>query len=164
MSTLTYLASPYTHPDKTVRIQRFTAVCLIAGVLMKHLRMHIYSPIAHSHPIADLVDLPTDFAYWQALDETMLDRCDGGIIILQLGGWTESVGVLGEAKKTHADGRPVQFFSWSQYRKFADAYGCVNVTVDRLRECFAVGERAATMWRATHSIGETNAELAYGKG
>ena len=46
-----YLASPYSHPDAVVREQRFRDVCLAAARLIRAGQI-VFSPIAHSHPIA----------------------------------------------------------------------------------------------------------------
>ena len=43
-----YLASPYSHPDPSVREQRFQNACRIAAELMRSGRI-VYSPVAHSH-------------------------------------------------------------------------------------------------------------------
>jgi hypothetical protein len=103
---LIYLASPYTHPDPQVREQRFQAVCRKAAELMRagHL---IYSPIAHSHPIAQY-GLPKEFAFWQRLDEVFLGLC-GRLWIYCIDGWQESHGIREEITFARATGRPIQY-------------------------------------------------------
>ncbi len=47
-----YLASPYSHPDAVVREYRFRAACQAAASVMRS-GQHVFSPIAHSHAIAE---------------------------------------------------------------------------------------------------------------
>lgn len=86
-----YLAGPYTHPDYEVRLQRFYALNRAAGKLLLA-GWKVYSPISHSHPIAEACGLPVDIEYWQGLAKHMLERCTI-LSVLQLPGWEESAGV-----------------------------------------------------------------------
>jgi nucleoside 2-deoxyribosyltransferase len=88
-----YLASPYSHPDPAVQEQRFLAVCEAAAKLMVRGYV-IFSPVAHSHPIAQF-GLPKDWNYWAEFDRDFLSHCDS-MIVLMLPGWRESVGVRAE--------------------------------------------------------------------
>lgn len=94
MKRLSYLASPYSHPDPEVRRQRFEDVCRIAGRLMSQGKL-IFSPIAHTHPIAEMGDLPKGFDFWEEFDRAMLAAC-GELLILRLSGWQESQGIAAE--------------------------------------------------------------------
>ena len=47
-----YLASPYTHHDPEVRLERYRAVCRAAAGLIRQGRV-VFSPIAHSHAITE---------------------------------------------------------------------------------------------------------------
>jgi hypothetical protein len=91
---LIYLASPYTDTSADVRQQRFEAACAAAAKLMAGGRI-VYSPIAHTHPIARLHDLPVGWAYWKILDRAMLSRCTE-LMVLRLPGWRASEGVTAE--------------------------------------------------------------------
>ena len=62
-----YLASPYFHHNPQVREHRFIAACKKAGELMNH-GYFVYSPIAHSHPIASQCKLSLEWDYWQKYD------------------------------------------------------------------------------------------------
>ena len=90
---LTYLASPYSHPDKAIQEQRFHAVCQHAAAMMCSGEL-VFSPIAHTHPIV-AYDLPGDWAFWRRYDLAMLERCDE-LVVLHLDGWEESIGVQAE--------------------------------------------------------------------
>jgi hypothetical protein len=90
---MTYLASPYSHPDAQIREARFQAVCQAAAKLMREGR-HVFSPIAHSHPIA-AYGLPTDWSYWEASARRHIKQCDE-LLVLMLDGWEHSIGVQAE--------------------------------------------------------------------
>ena len=89
-----YLASPYSDPNPVVERQRFEAVCHAAAILMAE-GHRIFSPIAHTHPIAMAGDLPRGWEYWRKYDEEMLAACDE-LWILMLPGWDKSAGIAGE--------------------------------------------------------------------
>lgn len=92
--SLIYLATPYSHPDKAVRLARFEAVNRFAAKLMAEGR-HVYSPISHTHPIAEAGGLPLGWEYWDIYDRTMMSACSGMIVFCQPG-WSESKGVTAE--------------------------------------------------------------------
>lgn len=88
---IVYLASPYSSQYTGVREQRFSEACLAAGLLLNQ-GVFVFSPIAHSHPIAEKCDLPKGFDFWGDYDEVMLSLCEE-ILVLQLPGWESSSGV-----------------------------------------------------------------------
>lgn len=90
-----YLASPYTHPDYRVRQWRFRQACRAAADLLRA-GVSVFSPIAHSHPIA-CCGVPTNWEFWSKVDREYLTRCDV-LAVLTLPGWRESVGVQAEMK------------------------------------------------------------------
>lgn len=102
---LWYLASPYSHPEKRVEFMRFVRVCKAAGDLMNG-GVHVFSPIAHTHSIAEHGDLPTGFAFYEEYDLLMIDAC-AGVIVLMLPGWRESTGVGAEIKYAKSCGKTV---------------------------------------------------------
>ncbi len=104
-----YLASPYTHDDPEVRKSRFHTACRITGELM-NAGLVTFSPIAHSHPIAQQCDLPTDWKFWEKADRAMLMGC-GAMIVLTLPGWEASVGIKAERALAEAFGIPVWFLN-----------------------------------------------------
>lgn len=109
MAEIIYLASPYSHPSAAVREQRFQDACRAAAHLMRQGHI-VYSPIAHTHPIATLCDLPKGWEYWRKVDEAFLERCDA-LYVLHLDGWRESVGVRAEiviANRLHKPIRHVE--------------------------------------------------------
>ncbi len=92
---LVYLAAPYTHPDKAVQQARFHAINKVAAYLMNELGLFVFSPISHSHPIAEDGDIPTTWEFWKPYDEAILQSC-GRMVVLMLPGWEDSKGVSAE--------------------------------------------------------------------
>jgi hypothetical protein len=95
--TFHYLASPYSHPDSAIRHQRYEAAAKACAWLVQSeyfkLRNHaVYSPIVNWHHIALNHELPKDYKFWIAQNETMLHAASG-LIILCIDGWDKSHGI-----------------------------------------------------------------------
>lgn len=101
-----YLASPYSHPDESVREFRFREACRAASVLMRD-GNNVFSPIAHTHPIAQF-GLPLGWDYWEAFDRFYIGVCDE-LLVLMLDGWKESKGVQAEISIAKEMNKPVTF-------------------------------------------------------
>lgn len=110
---LSYLASPYTHESSRVRQNRYEAVCRVAGRLMRDGHL-IFSPIAHSHAIAEMCELPGHWEFWQEHDRAMLSACEK-LIVLKLPGWDISVGVAAEIELALSMGLPVEFMEFEVF-------------------------------------------------
>ena len=106
---LIYLASPYSHPDADVRRDRFERVCVAAGLLLENGHL-VYSPIAHSHSIAELSYMATGWVDWSRLDAEMLRRCDR-VIVLMIDGWEESKGIMAEVALAEQMGMRVTYMT-----------------------------------------------------
>ena len=105
-----YLATPYSHKDLSVRIDRFNKINVIAAKLIKKGYV-VFSPISHSHPIEQTGRLgETDWAFWKAQDEPLVDWCDQ-IWIVTMDGWIDSVGVQCELEMAFDKGIPVRFLN-----------------------------------------------------
>lgn len=91
---LIYIASPYSHPDQAVRAARHEAICRVAGALMAR-GLLVFSPIGHTHPIAEVCDLPRGWDFWARYDRRMIEVCDE-VWVCTLPGWRESRGVQAE--------------------------------------------------------------------
>jgi hypothetical protein len=102
-----YLASPYSHMDRTVEALRFGEVCRIAGVLMSR-GLIVFSPIAHTHPIAERCDLPRGWDYWKHFDEEFIDASEK-VIVAMMPGWEQSKGIAGEIRIAKEKGIPVEY-------------------------------------------------------
>lgn len=101
---LIYLASPYSAPTPEQREQRFLEACRAAAYLMKHGYV-VFSPIAHTHPIAINNELPKGWDFWSRQDGELLKRMDM-VLVLCLEGWSESVGVQAEIALAQKCGMP----------------------------------------------------------
>lgn len=55
----------------------------------------VYSPIAHTHPVLQQVEIDGGFDTRKEFDESMIERCDD-FLILTVEGWQESVGLNAE--------------------------------------------------------------------
>lgn len=104
---LTYLATPYSHPDPGVREARYRAACAVAAVMTTRGDL-VYSPVAHGHGIALSGGLPVSWEYWGRLDRRMLAACDS-LTVVCVAGWRESNGVQAEIAAAHGLGLPVRF-------------------------------------------------------
>jgi len=91
---LTYLAGPYSHPDRAVRVARFEAINKVAAELMRK-GLLVYSPISHTHPIAEAGDLPLGWDFWCKYDTAFIEHSNK-VIVLMLDGWEASNGVAAE--------------------------------------------------------------------
>jgi nucleoside 2-deoxyribosyltransferase len=103
-----YLAAPYSHPEPSVREQRFRAACIAAARLIRAGHV-IFSPISHGHPIA-AYGLPTDWWFWERHDREQLAQCDE-VVVLTLDGWRKSVGVQAEIRIAGELGKPVRYLT-----------------------------------------------------
>lgn len=108
---LTYLASPYSHPDPDVREVRYIAACRAAAKLMLK-GVPAFSPIAHTHPIeahgmSDLMHKPPH-EFWMKQDIAILRKCEK-LAVLCIDGWDRSRGVTEEIHLAQRLGIPVEY-------------------------------------------------------
>ncbi len=127
-----YLASPYSHPDQRVREQRFDWACRVASDLMKE-GWKIFSPIAHSHPIARY-GLPTDYDYWKDWNHRLI-RCMQELWVLKLPGYEDSKGLTGEIKFAIDEGKALKYLEFSTYICFYCSEGKVWRLPSRCPKC-----------------------------
>jgi hypothetical protein len=102
-----YLASPYTHQDRAIRLLRHRAAVKKAAHLM--LEGHtVFCPIAHSHDIGLFLDKPVDHEFWMRQDIPLLANASK-LLVLRLDGWSSSKGVYEEITYAEAHGIPVEY-------------------------------------------------------
>lgn len=109
MSSILYLSSPYSHPNASVRQNRFDAACRVAGRLMEEGYI-VFSPIAHSHPIGQIMGKALDHEFWMRQCIALLRKSDE-FAILTIDGWEMSKGIQQElemAKLLHIPVREVK--------------------------------------------------------
>lgn len=103
-----YLASPYSHSNPWVRQNRFEAACRHAAKLMSEGHI-VFSPVAHSHPIAEHGKIPPmDHEFWMAQDKALLQHASR-LEVLMLPGWMESRGIKEEIEYAEQLGIPVTY-------------------------------------------------------
>jgi hypothetical protein len=102
-----YLASPYSRFPGGM-VAAFTEACVSAAALIDH-GVPVFSPIAHSHPIADMGSLDaTSHDLWLAADAPMMHHA-AALIVLKIDGWQDSVGVAAEINAFKAAGKRVLY-------------------------------------------------------
>ena len=111
MSGYAYVASPYSHPDKSVREARYVAACKAAAELMLRGK-RVFSPIAHSHPIEQhgMTEVK-DGTFWLSQDFPLLVGASE-LVVLMLSGWQESKGVQEEIRFCTLVGKPITYMEW----------------------------------------------------
>ena len=103
--SLIYLASPYSRYRAGLG-QAYRDVSALAGKLMGQ-GIKVISPIAHSHSIAEYSRLKhLDYAVWMPLNEELMQRCDA-LLIAEMVGWKDSIGVQHEIRRFRDMGRPI---------------------------------------------------------
>lgn len=86
-----YLASPYSHQDPIIRDLRFLAAETATYFLMRKGHI-IFSPIVYTHALAKKNGMAYTAGYWADLNMNML-RASGGLRVLMISGWQQSVGI-----------------------------------------------------------------------
>jgi hypothetical protein len=105
---LCYLATPYTK-YKGGPAAAFHEAARIAATFVT-IGVRIYSPIAHTHPLAVEGNLdPLDLSIWLPFDEAMMDASDC-LIVAMMDGWDVSAGIKHEIEFFKKDGKPVLYF------------------------------------------------------
>ena len=108
LMTKIYIASPFSHPRLIVRIYRYIKVCRVAGRLIREGNI-VYSPIAHSAPIAWLCRLQGDHATWKEQNRGWISWCDE-LWVLTIEGWDVSIGIEWEMEMARIMGKRVEVF------------------------------------------------------
>ena len=96
MSKLIYIATPYSHADKSVVEDRYLKVANKAAELMADGYV-VMSPIFYGHNLLKYRDMPSDWQFWKNFCETFLCKCDE-LWVYRIDGWDKSTGVDGEVE------------------------------------------------------------------
>lgn len=105
-----YLASPYSHPDEQIKLQRFEDICKISAYYFSQGYI-MFVPIAQSHPIAEIGKLTdTDWEYWKEVDTVFLQQASS-LWVVMLEGWKDSIGVQAEIKIAMDLGLPICYIN-----------------------------------------------------
>ena len=103
--SFSYLASPYSHPDSSVRERRYVAVKAATAKLLAR-KVWVFSPIVHCHELAKVCDLPRDSSFWEKYNFVMLGAAEY-LYQLMIPGWHESIGCKAEWEEAKRLGIPV---------------------------------------------------------
>ena len=107
MSGYWYLGSPYSKHPRGLTAAHWEA-CREAGLLIAA-GIAVYSPIAHTHPIAMLSHMdPLDHNIWLPMDQPLMEAAKG-LIVLKLDGWSRSAGLIEEVKYFASINRPIVY-------------------------------------------------------
>lgn len=112
---VTYLASPYSHFDPAVMVQRYHAVVREAARRMRRGEV-IYCPIAHSHPIG--LEMPegesTNHDFWMKQCIPLLAH-SSKLVVYCIPGWDQSRGVNEEIHLAQRLGIPIEYAQCNEY-------------------------------------------------
>ena len=102
---LIYLASPYSKYPTGLEMA-FRDVSALAGKLLAA-GLKVYSPIAHTHPIAIYSNLdPYDHKIWLPFDAAIMGKADV-LLVAHMATWDKSFGIAHEIDVFKAAGKPV---------------------------------------------------------
>jgi hypothetical protein len=104
-----YLATPYNHPDTSIRDLRYLWACKIVARLMSE-GHRVISPIVHNHPLVKL-GAPKGWDYWQGHDGEILEMCSA-VWVVKMPGWETSIGVQAEIALANKLGKPVKYLEF----------------------------------------------------
>jgi hypothetical protein len=105
--SIIYIASPYSHTDKSVREDRFEQISKITAQLNAE-GIVAFSPITYGHTLLNYEDLPTNWSFWQNFCLSFLQHCDE-LWVYKMEGWEESKGIQEEIKFAKKKGIPIKY-------------------------------------------------------
>lgn len=104
-----YLATPYSRYEAGIG-QAHIDACTEAALLIRA-GVPVYSPIAHTHPIAIYGELdPYDHKLWLEADRAFMDSAKGLIVCL-MDGWEHSYGMQVEIDTFKEAGKPILYMT-----------------------------------------------------
>ena len=104
--SLCYLATPYSKYKGGDLNAAFKDAAKLAAELLA-VGIKVYSPIAHTHPLALFSDLdPLDHSIWLPFDEAMMTAADA-LVVAHMDGWAESYGIAHEVKFFDDQRKPI---------------------------------------------------------
>lgn len=105
-----YLATPYSKYALGLE-QAFQDAARAAGLLIRN-GVRVYSPIAHTHPIAMAAGIdPLCHAIWLPADLPMMQAA-AGLLVLRMPGFTQSYGIREEIKEFFTAKKPIYAVDW----------------------------------------------------
>lgn len=110
-----YLATPHYHEYQWVRDFRYRVAIEITSHYIAA-GSHVYSPIVHSHLIAQTQN-KLDFDFWREIDCNMIDRMDS-ILVCKMINWRVSKGIKGEIEHARQREMKIEFHNSWPFEKF----------------------------------------------
>lgn len=105
--SLVYLATPYSKYRGGISLAFRDAAALAGRLLIAGVK--VYSPIAHTHPIAEAAGLdPLDHDLWLAADEPFMHAAQA-LVVAEMDGWQVSKGIAHEMERFQQLGKPFYF-------------------------------------------------------
>ena len=99
-----YMATPYSKWHAGID-DACKQACLCAGSFITR-GVHVYSPIAHTHPIALACEMdPLDHKIWLPADKPMFHGAHG-LLVMALRGWHQSFGIQEEISWARDHNKP----------------------------------------------------------
>tara|TARA_Y100000593_G_scaffold6893_1_gene13023 strand:- start:405 stop:908 length:504 start_codon:yes stop_codon:yes gene_type:complete len=120
MAEFWYVASPY-----SLYIYGKEAAAREVGMAALELTKRgftVFSPIAHSHAMClTAPKLKDDGFFWEIQDRPFLEAAMG-LIVVKMRGWSESIGVDHEIKRSREMKKPIMYLEWDdESREDSDA-------------------------------------------
>lgn len=119
---LIYLAAPYSDPDPRIVLARMYAFDAVVADLLREGASFPISPLMN-HSILGRHTIPGNWEFWQHYSRRLLARCDE-LMIIELPGWDQSVGVQGELELAKSLSLPITRcgFSYEEFLRGRRAY------------------------------------------
>lgn len=116
-----YLASPYSKYEHGIDAA-WRRICGVAGNLIQA-GVPVYSPIAHTHPIAIYAHMdPFKHDIWLPADEPLM-RAASGLLVCMMGGWKESYGIGVEIAEFQRWKKPIYYLTHPDLEVMETPYG-----------------------------------------
>lgn len=106
-----YLASPYSHPNASVRFEREIEISYV-GAQLTHLGLNLFCPITQSVRLNDFLNKHNQLGHDECMrvDYAFLARAKG-LIVAMVDGWKESKGVALEIQFAQDRKMPIYFLA-----------------------------------------------------
>lgn len=114
---LIYFASPYSHPDESVRVWYYL-MAKLEVISMLQDGFKVISPIVYTHELYRTnPDLGMSHEKWRGLNEAFMDASDM-LLVYQLPGWQQSVGVTEERTYMYEQDKPINYNIYTPRKEF----------------------------------------------
>jgi hypothetical protein len=110
-SKVIYIASPYNHPEDSVRIENYEKVARLSAKMVAEGGV-VISPISYGHNLLNFYEnFPYDWQFWENFCLSLLSKCDE-LLVYQIEGWDKSRGVLSEIEFATKNNIPITYLEF----------------------------------------------------